>query len=101
MGSGSRAGSHCKEEESQRGQDLMTKTDLDKRRDGGNTHRYICVLVENDLEEVRREYGRGFKVLLGSADVLFLPIWTRRRTRQICQSRSDHSEDSDSELAFF
>lgn len=64
---------------------------LGKRRDGGDTHRYICVLVENDLEEVRREYGRGFKMLLRSADVLFLPIQTRRGTGQICQSTNDHS----------
>lgn len=64
----------------------MTKT-----QDRGDTHRYICVLVENDLEEVRREYGRGFRMLLRSADVLFLSVWTRRGTGQICQSRNDLS----------
>lgn len=70
----------------------MTKTHLDERREGGDIYRDICVLVENDLEEVRREYGRGLKMLLRSADVLFLPIWTRRGTGQICQSRNDHSD---------
>lgn len=54
-------------------------------RKGGDTDRYIGVFVENDLKEVRREYRRGFEMLLGSEDVLLLPIWTRRGAGQICK----------------
>lgn len=50
-----------------------------------DTDGYICVLVEDDLKEMRREDGRGFEVLLWSEDVLLLPIRTRRRAGQICK----------------
>lgn len=53
-----------------------------RRRD---TDGYICVLVEDDLKEMRREDGRGFEVLLWSEDVLLLPVRSWGRAGQICK----------------
>lgn len=41
------------------------------------THRDVGVLVEDDLEEVGREDGRGFEALLGPVHVHLLPIRSR------------------------
>lgn len=89
LGSGSRAGSHCKE----RGRGKLTNHNPDNNKDkiksrckgGGDTDGYIGVLVENDLKEVRGEYRWGFEMLLRSEDVLLLPIWTWRGAGQICK----------------
>ncbi len=63
----------------------MKVTECANGKRGGDTHRYVGVLVEDDLEEVRRENGRGFKMLLRSEDVLLLPVWTWRGAGQICK----------------
>lgn len=62
-----------------------TRWGYGNRKDGGDTDRYVRVLVENDLKEVRRENRRGFEMLLGSDDVLFLPVRTWRGAGQICK----------------
>lgn len=56
---------------------------------GIETDRYIGVLVENDLKEVRREYWWGLEMLLWSEDVLLLPIWTWRGAGQICEHTTE------------
>ena len=54
-------------------------------KEGADTDGYIGVLVENDLKEVGREYRWSFEMLLGSEDVLLLPVWTWRGAGQICK----------------
>jgi len=49
----------------------------------GQAHGYVGVLVEDDLEEVRRQNGRGFESLLGLEDVLLLSVRSRRGAGQI------------------
>lgn len=97
LGSGSRAGSHCRERMRGELQKKSHKETTKKRqlksvceematvKEGAETDGYIGVFVENDLKEVGREYRWSFEMLLGSEDVLLLPVWTWRGAGQICK----------------
>lgn len=92
LGSGSRAGSHWREEGSrgstQTGKNKWHEQDVATGEEGRDTDRYVGVLVEDDLEEVRGEDRRGFEMLLRSEDVLLLAVGTRRGAGQICNTQS-------------